>query len=535
MAGIGELFVQLLFEGDTSKADKFISKTKEIVKQTDIQIQKNRLLLRYLKDLKEAQGDTAKQKLIKSTFAKEIKNLNLSNAVKEQEKQQTSLKGAVKNTIGTFTKYIATVTAAAYAVKKMTDSLIQQNQEFVNLTRNSDLSLSTFQKWNSVGKMFGIQNAAEQIKGLNDRLFELKLTGANAEGFMLAGIMPTNAEDVMEQLRNRVAGLNDTSASFLLRRMGLDENLLHILRLSSKEFADLNNEVKRFQLTSDQRKQIQETNIQLQIASQKLQYLKDRAILAILPYWAKFLTYISKMAVKIAHWVNQFRKALPVLKNIIKTVTVLTVTFVALSKALKLATAGWILGLTALIAIIDDIATYFMGGESFTGDIMKWIEDFNNMPLNDFIDKLEDVLKHPVPEWMRVLLEIITDIKNITNKKPSKIAEDVKRQQEKNKNFRVEDTYDVMKNPGKYSLGEKLAMADRWLQWYFTGGDLLNNVLHSQERQAQQDIQNNNRSIIINQQNNIKTTEAAKEVMNTLLPFASGLEFANYNTIPSSI
>lgn len=356
-ASLGELFVQLVFDGDTKKAEEFKKKLLETSKATD----------------------TSEKKSKKATK--------------------------------TLLKYTATITGAIFAVKKMTDSLIHQNQLWLNLTRTSDLALTSLQKWNAIGKMYGISNASEQIKSLNDRLFELKLTGANASGFMLAGINPTNTEDVLEQLRERIKGLNDTSASYLLQQIGLDANMLHLLRLSRQEFESLNKEVSKYQLTSKQRKDIQYMNVQLQISAQKIQYLKDRAILAILPYWTRLIKGITNFTVKIAEAIKNISKLHPKMletvadiSKIIAIVGVLTVALKGIKIVIDLISKAIFLlikdpkilaitaGLMAVGLILEDILTFFEGGESYTGDFLNFLKNINSELVKTVfsLDKIKD-------------------------------------------------------------------------------------------------------------------------------------------------
>ena len=381
MADLGELFIQLAFEGDTKEAEKFkktLNETAKIMQKT----------------AKKAVENAKAQ--LKGAKATEESNKQTKESNKHKKTQENNFKNITKSVTG----YIAAISGAIFAVKKLTDSLIEQNQTWLNLTRTSDIALSTYQKWNSIGKMYGIDNAAMQIKNLNDRLFELKLTGANSQGFMLAGIKPTNAEDVMEQLRARVSGLNDTSASYLLRQMGLDENMLHILRLSRAEFNSLNKEMKQFQLTDEQRNSIQEMNVQLQIASQKLQYLKDRAVLAIMPYWIEFIKSITRVSVMLAkttvsvgEFVKKFRgifivaaatitKLKPVtsflgkFSGIINSLITKIPLFGRLLGGIGKIFTKWLLPLTAIYLLLDDLSVFMGGGDSVFGDIVNYFKDF---------------------------------------------------------------------------------------------------------------------------------------------------------------
>ena len=278
------------------------------------------------------------------------------------------------------------VSTAFYAINKLTNSLIASNQEFLNLTRNTDIALSTFQKWNNVGRMFGVKNAAQQIANLNQRLFELKLTGQGAEGFILAGINPLgqDAEGVMEQLRNRVAGLDDTAATFLLNRMGLDPSMLHLLRMTRQEFEELGRTVEKYQLTQEQRAQIQVFNKQLEIARIKLEYLKDRVVLKLLPIFVQFMHSLYGVSKVLKDIVKAIEK-IPALKN----------TLIGIGAAIMIWFHPILALFSALYLIIDDVAHYINGGGSMIGVFMKALEEFHEKGF--FSDN--------VPQWIQVLAE----------------------------------------------------------------------------------------------------------------------------------
>lgn len=305
---------------------------------------------------------------------------------KKTEKTSMSLKKFVKGLAGVATA----ISGAIYAITRLTDSLIANNQEFLNLTRNSDISLSTFQKWNNVGRMFGVKNAAQQLATLNQRLFELKLTGEGAEGFILAGINPlgADAEDVMEQLRSRVAGLDDTAATFLLNRMGLDPQMLHLLRMTREEFNAFNKATEKYRLTDEQAKQLQMMNAQLEVAKIKLQYLKDQALIAIIPHLIRFFELLSNIGDKIKQlidWLNGDSAFAKFIKFVLKAVAVFGVWVAAVSslaktfKFLGMAIAGARVALLALtshpiIAALTAVAGLIMWG------VDKYQKNHNNNP-----------------------------------------------------------------------------------------------------------------------------------------------------------
>lgn len=385
MAGLGELFIELGVFADTKELQAFEKKVRNYITGAE----------------------------------KELKNFNKTN-----DSFQKKLKDIGKNIV----PVIAALTAAGYALNRLTNDLVQSNQAMLNLTRTSDISLSTFQKWGSIGKMLGVNNAAQQLEGLNQRLVELRLTGQGARGFQLAGINPTgDANSVMEQLRARVSGMSDTSASYLLREMGLDPQMLHLLRLSREEFEELGKTIKKYQLTEQQRAEIQRMNIQLEIARQQLQYLKDRAILAIMPYWVKFVQWIEKTAeaaAKITKWILKSKNIFAIITRILLgTIAGITVLVTLLSLIPKLLTTivmgvnvlrtaltllaahpviAFITALTtSLILLADDFMVYSQNGDSVIGHILNMFDEIDNK-----INAID------TPQWAKDLLALFKNGNN---------------------------------------------------------------------------------------------------------------------------
>lgn len=396
-ASLGELFIELGVFADTKELNAFEEKLEQVSKKLD-------------------------------------------DAGKKANKTSNSLKGFIKGVAGVATA----IGGAVFALNKLTESLVNSNQEFLNLTRTSDVALGTFQKWNNIGKMFGVNNAAQQIANLNERLYELKLTGQGAQGFMLAGINPMgqSAEGVMEQLRNRVAGLDDTAAAYLLRQLGLDPSMLHLLRLGRKEFEELGKTVDKYRLTEDQSKQIQALNAQLQIAQIKFKYLKDRAILAIMPYFVRFmesLARVTEMLLKAGKHVGSFVVKWRALVGIIaiglskiKPVATFFTTFgKAISELIiKIPVFGRFLGalggvaakallpFTALYLLLDDLAVFFQGGDSLIGRVLEWGKEkggqigeaFKKMFGGDFfggVGELADTFVDVMQKLLEVALRIV--------------------------------------------------------------------------------------------------------------------------------
>lgn len=328
-------------------------------------------------------------------FEKKLEKVN--KKMEDSGKKSKNLTKDIKTFIKTIAGVATAITGAIYAINKLTDSLVQSNQEFLNLTRSSDISLGVFQKWNNIGRMLGVKNAAQQIEGLNQRLFELMLTGEGARGFQLAGINPIgqSAEGVMEQLRARVAGMSDTSATYLLKQLGLDPTMLHLLRLTKDEFEALGQTIKKYQLTPEQTQQIQAMNVQLQIAQIKLKYLKDKAIMAIMPYVLEFMKSVARVA-------EGLSKIPKVVYDIAGAIGILSAALWALNAHPLIAAITAIIGV--LYLLVDDVMAYFQGGGSILGVLLKFFEDLGQ--------KLKDIFNIQESPLIAQILKLLSFVSN---------------------------------------------------------------------------------------------------------------------------
>ena len=452
MPSIGELFVELGVVGDVKPLEKAIGTMKEAVKQIDNEIKANQRLLKYLQDIKNARNASEKA-LIKQNFAKEIQKQKMLDEIDSNQKAvdgkkelASKIAGVVKD-VGLF---VGALTGAAVALNNLTNSLVESNQAMLDLTRTTDIAQSTFQKWGGIGKMLGVENADQQLASLNQRLFDLMLTGEGARGFQLAGINPMgqDAEDVLEQLRARVSRMNDTTATYLLQQMGLDPKMLYLLRIGRKEFEALGRTIDKYRLSDDQTKEIQRMNIQLQIAGIKLRYLKDRALLELMPYWVKLVQsfarvaeMLAKVGKKVGEFVVKWRGLIagavlflsrfkPVAEFLTKTSLIFKEMGASVSKLiLKIPVLGRFLGVlggiaakallpfTALFLLLDDFAVFSQGGNSVTGEVLKWFEEtgedfskiFDKMFGGDFIGGLQETfikIVDVLDDFVQVLLRI---------------------------------------------------------------------------------------------------------------------------------
>lgn len=506
MASLGELFIELGVVGDVKPLEKALSTMKKATREMELQYNAAKRLAKYLDDIKKAQTEKEKAD-IKKRFEIAVRKDNefkLAQKIEKQKEFANGIAGVAKG-IGIF---VGAVTAAAVAVNKFTNDLVSSNQEMLNLTRTTDTALSTFQKWNGIGKMLGVENAAQQLESLNERLFELQLTGEGARGFQLAGINPLgqNAEGVLEQLRGRVAGLSDTAATYLLKQMGLDPRMLHLLRMSRSEFEALGETVRKYQLNDDQRSEIQALNVQLQITAQKLQYLKDRAVLAIMPAWTRFMASLARVTEglqKAVNWLTSTENGVKTLAGaiVVTLIPAVRLLFATLTAHPVVAAITAIVG--ALYLLIDDIVTYFSGGESTLGLLLGFFDDIDS--------KLN---ASDSPQWLKDLIALIANADKL-----DKLANTISKIKN-GENVNV-STLDAYKNIMKYfltatSLANPVYMTGKTQEWSdflsanFVTPQMLRNTSDNRVSYTYDQRQ-------INMTNSIQTNQPAYNIENELL------------------
>ena len=498
MPSIGELFIELGVVGDPEQVEKFNKKIKETAKSMDL-------------------------------------------TVKSAVKTNNGLADLAKS----FAAAVTAIVGAGIALNKFTNDLVQSNQAMLDLTRTTDIAQGTFQKWNNIGKMLGVENAAQQLEGLNQRMFELMLTGEGARGFQLAGINPVgqDANGVLEQLRDRVSGMDDTTATYLLQQMGLDPKMLHLLRLSRQEFEELGATVRKYQLTPEQTKQIQAMNVQLQIAAIKLQYLKDRAILAIMPYWTKFVESLAgivemleRVGKKVGDFVAKWRGlvagvivGLSKLKPVQTFFTTMSEAFSSLITKIPIfgrafAALGGIfakvlLPLTALYLLLDDIAVYMEGGNSLIGEVIEWAktsggeigEAFGKMFGGDFLGGLSDLGQTLINLLQDVLLSILRIIDIL-------LGTNIKEGAKQNINF----IRDILGVKDENDFLNAIQNAPQWVQKAYELSPKIGVPDSFITPAMQQNVRNNNSNTVTNNDNKvsmtnyIQTSQPAFDIQNQL-------------------
>lgn len=422
---LGELFVQLGVVGDASEIDEVIKKAEKQLELTKKQIKANDKVKESGKKFEQEfkfdkiQKQFAKfQSGFQAGFSSKggiggiIKGLGQGfKAIASSGAMAAVAIGAVVGLIGA----VAVGVVKAYqAIDRLTESLVANNQQWVNFIHQTDLAFDKLQGYAGVASLFdkslGMEGAAGSIQALNDKLFELQLTGEGARGFQIGGINPVgqDAFGVLEQVRNRIKGLGDTQASYLLRQIGLDPKLLPMLRMTREEFERLRRIEERYQLTANQRLEIQQMNMQLELARQKWQYFKDRAILAIMPHFVRLtknLTFMIECWIKFGKYVHDAWKKITNINTALgKTIAIIN----GLKNALMLLFAPFVAIFKFLYELADDLEGYMNGRKSLIGVIVYQLNRIKSGLSMDM----------DVPKWIKMLVYAADKLDRVLNRTP---------------------------------------------------------------------------------------------------------------------
>jgi len=286
--------------------------------------------------------------------------------------------------------FATAISATAIAFGKMAHNTLSITNNLVQLSRNTGVAVSDIQKLSFASSVSGssIQAMESTIDSLTKKIGDASLRGSS--DFQRLGISVRTstgevrkADDVLLDVANRFKALNLTLAQqkSLAGSLGIDASLIQLLSKSTDEIDRLSNRASRFGLlTKKNADQIASYNEQ--VAELKFSFMAFRQNLAVnsIPTMLKLFEVfkvlgegIKRVAGFVVDFVKEF-KLLAVAFGIGATA------FAIMNSPVLIAIAG----ITALLAVTDDLIVAFKGGNSAIKD---WTEPFFD---------LEKVLKKTV-------------------------------------------------------------------------------------------------------------------------------------------
>lgn len=250
------------------------------------------------------------------------------------------------------------VVATTVKLDKMVMSLAKANQFYLNFAQQTNTGIGTLNKYAGVAMLSNMNMSAEQVANslqtIDSKLAEIRLTGQGAAEFQMLGISPwgKNSGDIIEDLRGKIAGLDNATASNLIQKMGLTPEWLGILRMSSDEFESLSKTAKEFQLSALDQKTINKYGLEFKKLSLQWQYFGNQILIKSMPALLKITKALSNFSIQLEHIVAAVWK-LAQGKAI----------FEGLGEGIK-PFAGF---LREIWLILEDFAVWLLGGKSVIG------------------------------------------------------------------------------------------------------------------------------------------------------------------------
>ena len=247
---------------------------------------------------------------------------------------------------------IAALIGLEYELTKLAGEAMNTAIGFQMFTNQTGLSWQELQKWQLVAAQANVSTdaVASSINALQRQMAEIHLGRGNIAPFQLLGISPTGtAFDVLDKLRDRIKGLDAATGTNLITQMGLSPEMINVLKLSDSEFSRLSKTVRG--MTTEQ----------------EGQFLRTKQSLVQLGMAFKYAGFDI-----VGHFLAAFEKISPMLNTVHFGFLRLRDILIALAIYFFPIQAA-ILG---LLLVLDDLAVYFTGGKSITGQAIEGLKKF---------------------------------------------------------------------------------------------------------------------------------------------------------------
>ncbi len=221
---------------------------------------------------------------------------------------------------------------------------------FQMFSSQTGLSWQELQRWQIVAQQANVsaEAVASSVTALERQMAEIRLGRGNISPFQILGIgVNQNAFAVLDQLRERIKGLSPAMATNLVSQMGINPDMMHVLQMSNEEFARLSKTVAGMS------------------GDQEGSFLRAKQTLVQFGLQAKYLGFDvvdHLVAVIEALW-----RGLMKIQGIVPALIVLV-------GGLAIAFAPVTAAVVGLLLILDDLGTYFRGGDSVFGAAINGIK-----------------------------------------------------------------------------------------------------------------------------------------------------------------
>ena len=327
-----------------------------------------------------------------------IGELFINLGVKGDTKKLDEFKASVTKLRSNLIAVGAAFTGAVVGLNTLVNSSLKGVVSLQNLSNQTGLAVENLQKLQQVGQLSNLSLSADQIAqsigNLQKNINDITVFGAgNLTPFSQLGVDPMQSKtafEVLERVRENIKGLNAATATNLISQIGLSPEFINILRLSREEFDKLSNNMF---LSGQQRKDIDKLGTSMKSLQLRFIALKDQAVAKLAPELEKlvnqFFKWVDDNGNNIIQLISGIGKSFAVFTKAVSGAFSLVSGFInkisGLENGITILTAAmagllltfrpFLLGLGAIVLLLEDFAVFSAGGESVIGDLVNAFED----------------------------------------------------------------------------------------------------------------------------------------------------------------
>ena len=308
----------------------------------------------------------------------------------------------LKNMVSTTIAVKSSLIGATNALYKMSD-VARESAMFMDMYQlNTGLSAIQLQKLSFQAGQAGV--SMTELGGAIQKLQQANARARLGYGwdpiFTRLGLTP--GQDPVTQLNRisatlrRLQSTNPAEAKYLASKAGISDSVYYAMLRGTTE--EMNKELI---LTDKEQKALVKLNQQWN----KFWFYIKQIVIKLQALGASLQTSVVKLAIRAAQGFYELVKRL---YETISASEKLRNIAIALGIALAAAFAPEILGLGALLLVLEDIFTYFEGGDSITGRIVEWVQASEQ--LKDAwkgILAIFDVIKMAMDGWKMLWQDVI--------------------------------------------------------------------------------------------------------------------------------
>lgn len=301
--------------------------------------------------------------------------------LKGGKESTATMKGLMSSTIAAKAAFLA-ATAAFY---KFSD-IARQSALYMDMYQlNTGLSTIQLQKLSFQASQAGV--SMTELGGAIQKLQQANAKARLGYGWdpilTRFGLQP--GQDPVSQLNKissalrRLGATNPAEAHALAMKAGLSDNIYYALMRGTTEQME-----RQFILTNKEQQSLVKLNQQW---NKFWFYLKQIGI----KLQALSSTFQERVVVVLTRAIKGFYELFSRIYKVFEASESLKTALIALGLVLTAYFAPWLLVLGAIVLVLEDIYTYFEGGDSITGDIINWVK--NSKELKDIWEGICTIFK----------------------------------------------------------------------------------------------------------------------------------------------